>query len=174
MIPVKLWYKYLFKYNKEQKEACKKYYKMMSYWNKELNRVTKNFRPWNSDALLDVLQVMLRYYKDYFVQDYNVHQSKEDTKYTRAVNSLTECCLRVEELLNEDPFEKMADYKKEIFGTPVREVHEDGSITLEYPNETAEKTKLVKDYIKSLNKEREKKKLDLFMTIAKNYEYWWD
>ena len=93
---------------------------------------------------------MLHFYNDYYNQDYNVWQGKEypENQYDKLTKSLKECC-RCVDILEDEYFEFRETIQK-------------------LDNETDE------DYDQRCLKEYEKVQLDLFMTIAHNYERWWD
>ena len=159
MIPRALWKKYIFKWDKEQRESCKKYYEQKKMWEKQLKRVAKNFKPWDDIHFLDMINVMLHAYKAYYTQDFNVFQNTETEEYKKKVASLADCCQLMDELMHFDAAHKLLEFEDEL--------HRDGTLA-------AELQKKVRAQERQLAKEKKKLKLDLFMTIANNYENWWD
>ena len=157
MLPINVWFDYLFKYDKKKKKECKDYFKMYRKYKKQLKQDAKDFSPWDHGYFIDTLSTMLHFYNDYYNQDYNVWQCKEDTvinenftytKYSDILKSLKECC-RCVDILKDEYY---------AFRETIQKLD----------NETSE------DYDKRCLKEYEKVQLDLFMTIARNYESWWD
>ena len=150
MIPIKVWFDYLFKYDKKKKKECKYYFKMYRKYKKQLKKDAKDFSPWDHCYFIGTLSTMLHFYNDYYNQDYNVWQDKEDTRnaYSKIIKSLQECCRCVDIL--EDEYFSFRDTIQRL------------------ENESSE------DYDKRCLKEYKKVQLDLFTTIARNYERWWD
>lgn len=151
MIPINVWFTYLFKYDKKKKKECKDYFKMYNKYKKRLKKDAKNFSPWDYWYFIRMMSTMLHFYNDYYNQDYNVFQCKEDNsinQYSNILKSLKECC-RCVDILEDEYF-------------PFRDTIQ------RLENESSE------DYDKRCLKEYEKVQLDLFMTIARNYESWWD
>ena len=150
MLPIKVWFDYVFKYDKKKKKECKDYFKMYHKYKKQLKQDAKAFSPWDYGYFIDTLSTMLYFYNDYYNQDYNVWQLKDDesNKYSDLLKSLKESC-RCVDILQDEYYA----FRKTI---------------QKLDNETSE------DYAKRCLKEYEKVQLDLFMTIARNYESWWD
>lgn len=150
MIPINVWFDYLFKYDSQKKKECKNYFKMYRKYKKQLKKDAKNFAPWDYGFFMDTLSTMLYFYNDYYNQDYNVWQDKENAcnQYDKLLESLKECC-RCVDILQDD----YCSFRKTI-----QRLENEGD----------------EDYDKRCLKEYEKVQLDLFMTIARNYERWWD
>lgn len=185
MIPMKLWFTYLFKYNKEEKKQCKAYFKMMRAYKKKLVKFAKGFEPWEMTAeLLDGLNIMINWTKDYFEQDYNVEQDKESktNQFDKIIGSLRECCRNLNLIIEDKWYEPYFKLLKELRGKSelVETEVSKGvacagakSITVKYEHEeTPEIRKALKLKEKECTKAKEKVELDLFVTIAKNYERW--
>lgn len=176
MIPMKVWKRY-FKMSDKEKQACKKYYAMKKDYEKKVLKAAKDFRPWEPDTLMTALSVMLHYTRDFFNQDYNVWLDKQapENNFQQTIGSLNECCRCIDELLTTDPMDVLGHYIEARLGSGHFVEEEDGSKVWQADRElTKEETKELKAISKQAAKERDKLKLDLFMTIAKNYERWWD
>lgn len=176
MIPVKMWKKYL-KYTPEERKSCKKYYKMIKNYKKQLKKEAKEFVPWEPETMISVLSVMLHYTRDYFAQDYNVWQDKSaaENNFEKTIASLNECCRCIDELQNISPDDMIGHYVEARLGTEFTTTTSDGHTMFDPSQDmTKEETKELKAIYKQVEKDRDRLKLDLFMTIAKNYERWWD
>jgi hypothetical protein len=159
MIPVKLWKKYICEWDKEQREACKNYYKQKKYFEKRFKIATKNFKPWDDFHLLDILSVVLHAYKSYYSQDFNIFQAKDTEDFKNKIDSLTECCRMIDELSHFDAAHRLLEFEEEL--------HREGTLAAEFQ-------KKVRQQERALLAEKKKLKSDLFKTIALNYETWWD
>lgn len=183
---IKSLFKYLFKYNKQEKKDYKAYCKMMKTNKKKLIKFAKEFGPWDANIeFITGIRLIAGWTQDYFTQDWNVWQDKEanENEFDKLTSSLSEIIRNADLILKDEFFDPYFALRNELLGKPemVKTIREESpckgamAITIKTPKEeTPEIKKQLETKGQECVKAKERAELDLFMTLAKNYERYCD